>query len=112
MKRILAILICSLGVACGQMGGPVELVCDMSRDCQTNGGQCFSCNAGYACGDDGKGDVTCVEKNTFGWSGSFAATGCADGKVYNYSGKQYTACFNTRRQAQQAACTTITDNCN
>jgi hypothetical protein len=110
MKKLLLAALLALA-GCHQMGGPVEMVCDMSRDCQTNDGQCFSCNAGYVCGSDGQGDVTCVTRPEHESRWELYASQCTGGQTFSYSGRHYNACFNTRQAAIKANCTTITDNC-
>jgi hypothetical protein len=109
-RLMLAALILSIG--CGQMGGPVEYVCQPANECIDSRGACFTCNAGYVCGDGGQWEVTCVAKDVFG-GGPWVTvgTGCPDSKTYQYSGYQYTACYNTYRQAKVNGCSNIESNC-
>lgn len=98
--------------ACGQVTPGGYVPCDLWRECQANNLSCFSCNAGYVCGDDGKGDVTCLQKDIFGkgpWG--VLANSCPDGQNRSYHGGSYTMCYNTKHQAQLDGCSHIEDNC-
>lgn len=110
MKKI--ILAALLALSCGTTYPPTHRDCQLATECESNNGLCFSCNAGYVCGDDGKGDVTCVEKDVFGgrtWH--VTANNCPNGEQFQYTGVQYNMCYNTRRQAVLTGCTHIEDNC-
>ena len=112
MKKLILLALAASLAACGQMGGPVEAVCHPAVDCITDAGWCFSCNAGYVCGDGSKDEVSCIKKDVFnGGPWNVTVAGCPQAAALSYSGAQYAQCYNNRRAALKSGCTIVSDNC-
>jgi hypothetical protein len=115
MRKLLLAAIVLAGIfpaACGPNNPPKELPCQLSVDCQTDNGQCFTCNPGFVCGDGVEGGVACVKKDvTGGGPWTVTATGCPPRMVFDYSGNSYNMCYNSQRAAKLYNCSNVVSNC-